>query len=211
MTDLNKTEIILIVDRSGSMGTIWSDTVGGFKNFIKEQKALSGKANLTLVTFDNRHDLVYDGVDIQDCDDDVLKDYGPRGSTALLDTMGFTMDRVGKRFTDMQEEERPGKVIVCVLTDGEENSSMEFNRDRIKEMVEHQTSKYNWQFIYLGANQDAFLIGQTMGFVKTSCANFVCDSIGAAASTGTLSRSVSGYRSKGVIPDVQTTYNSFVK
>jgi len=212
MTDSNKTEVIMIIDRSGSMQAIWSDTVGGFKKFIQDQKALPGKVNLTLVAFDSVLSMIYDGISIHDCKEDVLNDYGPRGSTALLDTMGFTINKVGQRFASMKEEERPGKVIVCIITDGQENCSREFRTpDKIKEMVEHQTNKYCWEFTYLGANQDSFLIGNTLGVATKSCANFAYSNIGTRSCMDTLSRSVRSYHLNGNMPVMQDVYDSIVE
>lgn len=210
MTDSNKTEVIVIVDRSGSMHRIWEDTVGGFKSFLKDQRALPGKINITLVTFDDNFDTIYDGVDISDCNDDILKEYGPRGSTALLDAMGDTINRVGQRFAKMDESERPGNVVVCVVTDGEENASTEFVIGTIKDMVEHQTSKYNWKFIYLGANQDSFNVGGSLGFSKNACATYSYSGVGAIAGMDTISHSVRSIRSTGLLSDVQATYDSLV-
>jgi uncharacterized protein YegL len=210
MTDSNKTEVIMIVDRSGSMYRIWEDTVGGFKNFIKDQRSLPGKTNITLVTFDDSFDTIYNGADISDCNDDILKEYGPRGSTALLDTMGYTINSVGERFAKMDESERPCNVVVCVITDGQENASKEFVIGSIKEMVEHQTSKYNWKFIYLGANQDSFSVGGSLGFTKSGCANYAYSGVGAATGMRTLSRSIDSIRATGSMSDVQSTYDSLI-
>lgn len=211
MTDSNKTEVVMIIDRSGSMFPIWADTVGGFKKFIQDQKTIPGKINLTLVSFDNIIDMIYDGIDINDCDGDILDNYGPRGNTALLDAMGFTINKVGYRFADMKEEERPGKVIICVITDGKENSSIEFRTpSKIKEMVEHQTNKYCWEFTYLGANQDSFLIGNSLGVTTRNCANFEYSNIGTKSCMDTLSHSVRRCRLDGSMPVIQDIYDSIV-
>jgi hypothetical protein len=150
MTDTNLTEVIAIIDRSGSMNPYSSDTINGFNSFLKEQKALPGKIKITLAQFDDKYQIDYDGIDINDVKDLDDKTYVPRGWTALYDAVGRTINTVGARLAATKEEERPSKVIFLIITDGEENKSTEFTYDAIKSMVEHQISKYSWSFVYMG-------------------------------------------------------------
>ena len=166
MTDKNLVEIVAVVDRSGSMGATKEKTIeaiGGFNAFLKEQQELPGKANLTLVLFDHEYILKHDGVDIQDVQPFDEKTYVPRGMTALLDAVGRTVDDVGKRLADTPDEERPWRVIFCVLTDGMENASHDYTKSRVQEMVKHQEEKYGWKFQYLAAGLDAFHAADLVG------------------------------------------------
>lgn len=159
------TDITIVIDRSGSMSSCKTDAEGGVNTFIEDQKKQPGSANLTLVQFDSVYEFVHNGVPIKDVPKFELK---PRGSTALLDAIGRSVTETGERLAKMPEKDRPGLVVFVILTDGEENSSREFRAPQIKEMIEHQTSKYAWQFVFLGANQDAF---KTAGGLGVSVAN----------------------------------------
>ena len=162
----NLTDITLIVDRSGSMIAEWADTIGGIKQFVKDQQAQPGEANLSIVVFDNTHEWVCDTVNIKSVDVDST-DFvipGPRGSTALLNTIGFVINTKGQTFAKMQEVDRPSKVIVAVLTDGEENVSREFTEEQIKDMIKHQTDVYSWQIAFLSSDIHAVEQAQSFGF-----------------------------------------------
>jgi len=175
MTKENLTEIICITDRSGSMNAVWTDTVGGLNDFIKKQREVPGEAKISLVFFDTEYEMPYNGIDLNSKTfDDKLSfaDFAPRGWTALLDAIGKTINDVGSRLKKTPENERPSKVLVCIVTDGQENSSKEFTSSQIKQMIEHQTEKYQWDFIYLGANQDAFAVGGNLGIIAVNCANY---------------------------------------
>lgn len=188
MVDINKTEIVCILDRSGSMCTIWKDMIGGLCSFIDEQKDLPGKANITMVAFDSKYDELTKSMDISKFKTlEVMDGIHPRGTTALYDAVGRTINSVGRRLREMNDSERPGTVLFFIVTDGYENSSREFSVLRIKEMIQHQTNKYNWKFSYLGANQDAFAVGDSIGIPKGFCANIDADSAGAQATYSTAS------------------------
>ncbi len=159
----NLTEIVCILDRSGSMDSIITDAIGGFNKFLKDQKELEGEAKLTLVLFDDEYDIIHNGIDIQSVPELTSETYVPRGWTALYDAIGKTIKTVGERLQKTIEEERPGKVIFVILTDGYENKSTEFNGDKIKEMIEHQKEKYSWMFVFLGANLNADITAKSMG------------------------------------------------
>jgi Mg-chelatase subunit ChlD len=162
-TDL--TDITLVVDRSGSMYLCQDDAQGGINQFIEDQKKVKGSANLTLVQFDDKYEVVYNGVPISDVGKYTLT---PRGNTALLDAVGKAITSAGERLDKLPEEEKPGCVIMVIVTDGQENASREYKRDKIKEMIELQKNKFNWQFTFLGADANAFNDGLSMGIGASS-------------------------------------------
>ncbi|KXO96830.1 hypothetical protein AXK58_06025 [Tsukamurella tyrosinosolvens] len=160
MTDARKTHIYFLLDRSGSMASIKSATEEGFDAFIEEQRAGDGTCFVSLAQFDEAYEIVYTSTSI--CDVPHL-DLHPRGRTALLDSMGRLIHDAGIELAALNESERPGTVIVAIMTDGHENASTEYSHAAIKAMVEHQTEKYDWQFLYMGADQDAIEVGRSIG------------------------------------------------
>jgi hypothetical protein len=162
MTDPSYVHYVLIIDRSGSMHSIRADTEGGIRAFVKEQLDTSGgsKRTVSLYQFDTEHDCVHDFADLAAAGDYTLI---PRGATALLDAVGQAVTEVGRRLKHMPEGERPGSVMAVMATDGYENSSKEYTRPEIKEMLTHQQEKYGWKVTYLGANQDAFAEAASIG------------------------------------------------
>lgn len=163
------TDITMVIDRSGSMESIRADAEGGINTFIDSQKKESGEALFTLVQFDTEYEFVHRGVAIGEVSRYSLV---PRGATALLDAVGRAINETGSRLAAMPEHERPGLVVLVIVTDGQENSSKEFNRDKIRQMIEHQQSVYRWQFTFLAANQDAFAEGATLGIAPAGIADF---------------------------------------
>ena len=171
------TDITLVVDRSGSMSAIRDDAEGGVNTFIQEQAKQPGEALLTLVQFDTEYEFVHRAMPIKQVPPYTLT---PRGNTALLDAVGRAINETGERLAKMAERDRPGLVVFVITTDGQENSSKEFSKAQIKELIEQQHSKYNWQFTFLGANQDAFAEAGGMGIGYCGTANFAPDKVGAA-------------------------------
>lgn len=159
----NLTEMVFILDRSGSMSYLVDETIGGFNSMIESQKNEDGEAYVTTVLFDNYYELLHDHVNIADIEPITRKEYYARGCTALLDAIGKTINNIGARLNDTPEEERPEKVIFVITTDGYENASREFTKAKIKEMIEHQQSKYSWVFMFLGANMDAVDEASSLG------------------------------------------------
>jgi uncharacterized protein YegL len=159
----NLCELVCIIDKSGSMDSIKSDAIGGFNSFLKEQKKSTFDIKMTLALFDTDYKLVHEGKVITDVEELTEHSYFPGGGTALYDAIGRTMDNVGSRLHRTPENERPEKVLVVILTDGEENSSHVYSNEKINEMINHQRDKYNWEFIFLAANQDAFAVGNNIG------------------------------------------------
>lgn len=205
----NSCEIIAILDRSGSMGGLVSDVIGGYNQFIKEQKALPGEAKVTLVLFDHEIKTPYSGMKIEDVPELTKEVYFARGSTALFDAIGKTFNEVGARLAATPENERPEKVIVLINTDGEENSSREFNQAKVKEMIAHQEQKYNWQILFLGANIDSFDTASGLGMSNlNNVANFHNSNIGVQAAFHTYSKSSTTLRSGGKVKSMQSLYTA---
>ncbi len=157
-TDL--TDITLVVDRSGSMQQVREDAEGGVNAFIAQQAAQPGEALLTLVEFDTEYEFLHQGVPISQVPEYKLV---PRGMTALLDAVGRGINETGERLAKLNEQDRPGLVIFVIMTDGHENSSREFTKAQIKEMVDRQQNEYNWQFTFLGTDQNSFDEAGDMG------------------------------------------------
>lgn len=176
-----KVEIVAILDKSGSMRGLEEDTIGGFNSFIKAQKNVDGECNVSLYLFDHEYDEIYSGLSLDEVPELTNEVYFPRGATALLDAVGKTINSVGNRLSNTPEEERPEQVIFIITTDGIENSSLEFDKSKILDMVNHQTEKYNWEFIFMGANIDAFGEGGSMGFAANNTVSYSADSRGTKA------------------------------
>lgn len=158
------TEIVIVLDESGSMSSCKSDTIGGFNEFLSTQKKIKGEANVTLVKFSDYYKVVNDGTALEHVSPLNESNYTPSYSTALLDAVGRTINSVGNRLSLLPEDQRPEKVIFAVITDGYENASKEFTREKIFEMVTHQKTKYNWEFLFLGADIDAW--GKEIGITS---------------------------------------------
>lgn len=190
----NHSEIICILDRSGSMASIKDDAIGGFNTFIEGQKKVQGTANVTLVLFDNEYEKVYENIDINSVA--ILTDqvFVPRNTTALNDAIGKTINEVGDRLNKTPEDQRPEKVLITILTDGYENASREFDNNKIKEMINHQREKYSWEFIYLAANQDAFATAGNYGISKGFASNFVASGSGVRGAFNDMNLYSASYR-----------------
>mgnify|MGYP000923335057 CR=1 FL=1 len=164
------TEIIFLLDRSGSMSGLESDTIGGFNSFIKKQCSL-GRTHLTTILFDDRYEILHNGVDAGTVTL-TEKEYFTRGSTALLDAIGKTIIDVGLRLSHLDEASYPNKVIFVITTDGLENSSKEFTNYKVKQMIHHQQHKCNWEFLFFGANIDAVMEADHIGINYCCAFNF---------------------------------------
>ncbi len=188
------TDITVLLDRSGSMASILDDTIGGFNSFLKDQQSQEGSAKMTLVQFDNDYDEVYTGVDIKEVEALTPKTFVPRGSTALLDSMARTITATGVRLGSIPADDRPQNVVFVIITDGAENCSKEVTRDKVFEMVKHQTEKYNWTFLYLGANQDAISVGTGLGIGASNSLSYSANSAGVRNSYSAASVAVDHIR-----------------
>ena len=172
----NLTEIVFILDRSGSMSGLENDTIGGFNGFVKNQ-AKAGQTSLTTVLFDDKYEILHNGIDAGDA---VLTgdEYYTRGNTALLDAVGKTINDVGKRLNETPEDLRPAKVIFVITTDGLENASRRFSYGEVKRMITHQTEKYNWEFIFMGANIDVAKEGDRLGICTDNSFSYTASPAG---------------------------------
>lgn len=173
----NLTEIIFLLDRSGSMAGLESDTIGGFNSLIEKQCGLEGETMLTAVLFDDQYEVLWNGIDAKSARL-TDKEYYVRGYTALLDAVGKTILDVGCRLSKTSEEQRPKKVIFVITTDGIENASREFSYQKVKELITHQQEKYSWEFIFMGANIDAAKEADSIGIGKENAFNFEASTTG---------------------------------
>jgi uncharacterized protein YegL len=162
-------DITVVLDRSGSMASCKDDAEGGLNEFIADQKKEPTKAIFSLVQFDTEYEFVHRGVPIESVEKVSLV---PRGSTALLDAVGKAIVETGERLKSMSDDSRPASIVFVIITDGQENASKEYRKSQIKEMIEHQQSKYNWQFTFLGANQDAFEEARGLGISLDMAATY---------------------------------------
>lgn len=192
----NLTEIACVIDRSGSMQSIKTDAIGGFNAFLEEQKKQPGTARLTLVLFNHEYLRVHDAVDLHQVAPLDETTYVPAGTTALLDAIGRTLDDVGQRLAGTPEAERPGTVIVAILTDGYENASTDYTRARIAEMIEHQRETYGWSFIFLAANQDAIQEAEKLAIHAADALSYDATASGVRQGYAALSMAVSERRRK---------------
>ena len=176
----NLTEIVFILDRSGSMAGLEDDTIGGFNAMIEKQKGEPGEAYVSTVLFDNERDVIHDRVDIQEIPPMTRKEYYVRGCTALLDAVGKAIHHIGNVHKYAREEDRPEKTLFVITTDGMENASREYNYAKVKRMIERQKEKYGWEFLFLGANIDAAKEAARFGIDADRAANYHADTLGTA-------------------------------
>lgn len=199
----NLTQIVCILDESGSMGHLQDDTIGSLNSFINNQKELSGEAEALIIAFNISSRKIFEG-NIRDFKDITRKDYNPMNATALYDTVGSAIDELGIRLSNLKEEDRPSKVVFMIITDGQENSSEEYTCDVVKEKIIHQRDKYNWEFMFVGANIDSYKIGNNLGISSNRIANYTASEIGTRSVYASLDEVVSVLR-KGEI--VQSDWN----
>lgn len=201
MTKENFTSINIVVDASGSMAHLTHDTIGGLNSFIDDQKKEPGEAVVTLCTFNTDYRLPHDFVKLGSVPavDGVL--YRPSGGTALLDALGTTIDSVGAKLAAMPEEERPSKVIFLVITDGMENASRRYSAAQIKEKVEHQKNSYSWEFVFMGANIDAFAEGGNIGVASANSVGYTASAAGTRGLYANVSDNMKSYRASNVSRD----------
>ena len=189
------TDIVVVLDRSGSMRDIQHDTQGGFDTFVKGQKDQPGEAKLSLYQFDDKDEVVYENLELGNVPPLNLQ---PRGYTALLDAIGKTIQSRGQYYASLAEEDRPERVIMVIITDGEENHSTEYTLAAVKEMVTLQQDTYKWQFVFLGADINAIAVGGNLGFARGATMDFAKTTKGVSNTYDLISSNVSVYRIKGV-------------
>lgn len=166
------THIIFVVDRSGSMKSIANDMIGGYNEFIKKQKETPGECFVSFYQFDDIYEKVFERVALKDVVDLDGKTYVPRNMTALYDAMGRTIDGYGQYLANLSEDERPERILLVTITDGQNNASSQYTMKDIQEKVKHQTEKYGWDFVFLGSNIDAWEAGGSLGVVASSTLQF---------------------------------------
>ncbi|MCL2866708.1 MAG: VWA domain-containing protein, partial [Clostridia bacterium] len=171
-------ELVFILDRSGSMGGMESDTIGGFNSMLTKQQAEPGECRITTVLFDDKYEVLHDRIDIKAVRRMSEQEYFVRGSTALLDAVGKSINKIGGVQKNTDNAYRAEKVLFVITTDGMENASREFSYEKIRSMIEHQKSKYGWEFIFLGANIDAAEVASRMGIARNRSQSFHNDSKG---------------------------------
>lgn len=191
------TEIICILDRSGSMSSVIEDAIGGFNQFLQDQKQAPGSAAMTIVQFNHRYDLVVSGVDIQEVEPLDRSTYAPTGFTSLLDAIGRTIDDVGLRLAGLSESDRPVKVIVAILTDGRENTSRDYTHERVAQMIDLQRNVYSWEFVFLSSDQQSVRDAVSLGIDPGNVMSFANSGEGHRAAYRGLSSSVMSYRVGG--------------
>ena len=209
----NLTELVFILDRSGSMAGLEGDTIGGFNSMIEKQKKEAGEVIVSTVLFDNACEVIHDRVNIQDIRPMTDRDYYVRGCTALLDAIGSAVHHIGNVHKYAREEDRPEKTLFVITTDGMENASRRYSYDRVKEMVERQKIKYGWEFIFLGANIDAVKEAARFGIHADRAANYHADTEGTCTIFQSINEAVCQVRSAapmsaGWKKDIDRDYNS---
>ena len=195
------TELVFILDRSGSMGGLEKDTIGGFNAMLEKQKAVDGECRITTVLFDNRYELLHDRIDIKAVTPITEKEYFVEGSTALLDAIGRTIHKIGSAQRHTADDYRAEKVLFVIITDGEENSSREFSADKVKSLIERQKGKYAWEFIFLGANIDAVETAGRFGIEADRAQNYHADSEGVGLNFRVMSDAVVSFRECAAMPE----------
>lgn len=191
-------ELVFILDRSGSMSGLETDTIGGYNSMLEKQRKEAGEAIITTVLFDNEYELLHDRISIRGIKNITDKDYFVRGSTALLDAVGKTILKIENAQKHTTEDEKPEKTLFVITTDGLENSSVEFDDGKLKKMIESK-KEIGWEFIFLGANIDAVKVGSRFGLKEESCVEYHSDSIGTATNYESISNAISHMRLAGKI------------
>lgn len=198
-TDL--TELVFILDRSGSMSGLESDTIGGYNAMLKKQQQEPGEATVTTVLFDDEYQLLHDRINIKGISPITEKEYFVRGTTALLDTIGKTIHKIHNAQQHTSPEHRADKVLFVIITDGMENASREYSYAQVKQLVERQKETYGWEFIFLGANIDAIATAATFGISADRAANYHADSQGTQLNYEAVGCAVSEFRTSRQISD----------
>jgi uncharacterized protein YegL len=197
----NITEIVFILDRSGSMGGLESDTIGGYNSFLKKQQEQPSEARIMTVLFDNEYELLHDRLDLRAINPITEREYYVRGNTALLDAIGKTINKIGNAQKHTAEDYRANKVLFVITTDGMENASREFSYEKIKSMIEHQKSQHGWEFIFLGANIDAVETAGRFGIGADRALDYVPDSAGTELNFKVMSQAVMSFRDTGAVDE----------
>lgn len=196
----NLTEVVFILDRSGSMSGLEGDTIGGFNSMLKKQREEEGDANVTTVLFDDEIEMLHKRVNIKEIKNITSKDYYVRGCTALLDAIGYSINfmiNVQKN----KKEEKAKNVLFFITTDGYENASKEYTYEKIKKMITYEKERYNWQFLFLGANIDAISTARNFGISEEFASNYVSDEVGTQITYEVMNSAISNCRVNGAVDE----------
>ena len=191
----NLTEIVFILDRSGSMHGLEADTIGGYNSMLAEQRKVKGEALVSTVLFDDKIDVIHDRVPIGNVQDITEKEYYTRGCTALLDAVGGAIHHIGNVHKYARSEDVPEKTLFIITTDGMENASRCYSYDRVKQMIERQKEKYGWEFLFLGANIDSAEMGAKIGIDRDFTVDYTNDGEGARLNYEVMSAAITHARS----------------
>lgn len=206
---MNTTEVIFLIDKSGSMSHLTNDTIGGFNGFVESQKD-DTKTTLTTVLFDTTWKILHDGIDVYEVEPMTNKDYIAGGGTAMLDAIGEIINSVQDRHDELGAE-KPEKVLFVITTDGEENSSRKFTKAQIEKMIKHQTNGHGWEFIFLGANMDAVTVATNIGISYDRVVSYDWTSMGTDALYSTVTAAACATKSCTIDAlNLQDTYDNYI-
>ena len=195
------TELVFILDKSGSMGGLESDTIGGFNTMLKKQQDAPGECRITTALFDNNYSLLHDRVDIRAVSPITAEDYQAGGTTALLDAIGRTIDKIVNVQKSTAQGYRAGKVMLVIITDGQENASREYSARQIKALITRQKETYGWEFIFLGANIDAVETADRYGIKADRALDYAADSVGTRLNFEAVGRVMYSLRETGTLDE----------
>lgn len=202
------TEIVFILDRSGSMAGLENDTIGGYNSMLEKQKNEEGEVIISTVLFDNVTEVLHDRISLDKINPITEKEYFVRGSTALLDAVGGAIHHIGNVHKYAREEDVPEKTLFIITTDGMENSSRQYTYNKVKKMVERQKEKYHWEFIFMGANMDAVSVANNFGVDRLHAVTYECDGAGTALNYKVMSKMVSRARKAGSAKEMGAAFDS---
>jgi uncharacterized protein YegL len=188
------TELVFILDKSGSMSGLEGDTIGGYNSVLEKQKSVAGECQITTVLFDNNYELLHDRINIRAVSPITEREYAAYGSTALLDAIGSTIHKIGNVQKNTAEDYRAEKVMFVIITDGEENSSREYSAEKVKAQIERQKEKYGWEFVFLGANIDAVETARGFGIGADRAQNYHADGEGSRVVYASLAKATASFR-----------------
>ena len=188
------TELVFILDRSGSMSGLEKDTIGGFNSMLEKQRKEPGDAVVSTVLFDNETEVIHDRVVIADVPNLTDKEYFVRGCTALLDAVGGAIHHIGNVHKYARKEDVPEKTLFIITTDGMENASHHYTYDKVSHMIERQKERYGWEFLFLGANIDAATEAKRFGIDESMAANYHCDEVGTVLNYEVISEAITSVR-----------------
>jgi uncharacterized protein YegL len=194
------TELVFILDKSGSMSGLESDTIGGYNSMLAKQQAVEGECRITTVLFDHTYELLHDRADLRAVRPITAEEYFVGGSTALLDAIGRTIHKISSAQKHTAADYRAETVLFVIITDGYENASREYSAERVKQLIEHQKARYGWEFIFLGANIDAVETAGRFGIAADRAQNFHSDSDGVELNFRVMSDTIATFRSQAAMP-----------